>query len=153
MMGRTGNDPEIQRGLAALRENDTLAALPIFEKACRTTDDPVCSSCLGYCIARERGQLKRGAELCRSAIARDPATPLHRLNLARVLLLAGAKPEAIAVLRDGMHTRQSPELAAELERLGTRLPPVFGSLSRGNFLNLVAGILLTRLGLRRGAQR
>lgn len=148
-MGKPDIDQDMRRGLAALRENDTLAALPFFEKASRVTDDPVATSCLGYCIARERGQIKRGAQLCRAAIARDPANPLHRLNLARVLVLSGAKAEAIEVLRGGMHDRHSPELAEELERLGLRKAPVFSFLRRGNLVNRAAGLLLTRLGLRR----
>jgi hypothetical protein len=91
----------------------------------------------------------RHGGLTRAAIARDPAAPLHKLNLARVLVLSGAKAEAIEVLRGGMHDRHSPELAEELERLGLRRPPVFGFLRRGNLVNRAAGLLFTRLGLRR----
>lgn len=141
---------EIRLGLEALHEGRMLAALAHFEKAsCDAADDPVCSSCLGYCVAKERGQRKRGIELCRAALARDPDNPLHALNLARIHLLDGDKPAAIAVLREGMRRAPAPELAMELETLGLRKPPVFPFLKRSNPLNRYLGAALNLLGLRR----
>lgn len=142
---------EIRLGLEALREGRTLAALACFEKASSgAAEDPVRASCLGYCIAKERGQRKRGIELCRAALERDPGNPIHTLNLARIHLLGRDKPAAIAVLREGMRRSPSPELVAELELLGLRRPPILPFLKRSNPLNRYLGTVLSLLGLRRG---
>ena len=48
-------------------------------------------SYLGYCIARERGQVREAVRLCQSALNAEPNNPAHYLNLGRVYLLAKDK--------------------------------------------------------------
>jgi len=142
-------DAQIREGLKELKAGNTLAALAHFEKVQGAGDDPVRSSCLGFCIAKERGQIRKGAGFCRAALAADPDNPLHALNLGRIFLLAGDKPAAVAAFREGMRRVADPALAAELEKLGTRRPLVFPALRRQHPLNRFAGFALAKLGLRK----
>jgi tetratricopeptide (TPR) repeat protein len=136
------------QALAALATDDTLTALPHLERALKHGDRAGWHSYLGYCIARERGQQRKGLEYCLHSLAAEPDNPDHFLNLGRVYLLGGEKDEALRVTREGMAKGGSPQLAELLERLGSRRPPLFPSLSRSNPINKYLGMLLGRLGLR-----
>jgi len=139
---------EFAQGLAALAAEDTLTALVHLERALKLHDHPGWYSCLGYCIARERGQQRKGVELCLRALEAEPEQPGHFFNLGRVYLLGGDKMAALRVLREGMATGGNPELQRLLESLGSRTPPVFPMLARTHPLNRYLGLLLSRLGLR-----
>ncbi len=140
-------EKEFTQALTALAEEDTLMALSHLESALKLRDFPGWYSYLGFCIAKERGQHRKGLELCRDALAAEPDHPDHFLNLSRVHLIIGNKEEALRTLREGMTKGGSPELVHQLERLGTRRTPVFSFLSRTNPLNKYLSILLNRLGL------
>jgi len=139
---------EFALGVAALDADDTLTALAHLERAFKLADQPGWYSYLGYCIARERGQHRKGRELCLNSLAAEPDRPVHYCNLGRVQMLSGDKEDALRVLREGMTKGGSPEIARLLETLGTRNPPVIASLARSNPLNRYLGLLLKRLGLR-----
>jgi Flp pilus assembly protein TadD len=141
-------EKEFANGVAALAVEDTLTALACLERALRLQDNPGWHSYLGYCIAKERGQLRRGLELCQSSLAVEPDHPGHLCNLGRVHLIGGDKMEALRVLREGMAKGGSPELIRLLETLGTRKPSLFPMLHRDNPLNKYLGLILSRLGLR-----
>lgn len=141
-------DREFIQVLAALAVEDSLTALAHIEKALQLRDVPEWYSYLGVCIAKERGQHRKGLELCRDSLAVEPDNPVHFLNMGRIYLAKGDKSEALRVLREGMAKGGSPELAQQLERLGTRKGPVIPVLSRRNPINRYLGILLSRLGLR-----
>ncbi len=127
-----------------------LAALSNFEQAAQLEDSPRHCSYLAYSIARERGQLKRGITLCREAIAQEPDTSDHYLNLGRIQLLAGLKAEAIETFREGMRHQTNQKIVRELQKMEPRKPPVIAFLHRDNPLNKYLGIILARLGLRKG---
>lgn len=133
---------------AALASDDTLTALSHIEKALELHDFPGWYSALGYCCAKERGQHRKGLDLCQKSLTAEPDNPVHFLNLARIHLIVGDKTASLQVLREGMAKGGSPELIDFLERLGKRKPPVIATLPRSNPLNKYLGILLTRLGLR-----
>lgn len=141
-------EKEFSQALTALAAEDTLAALSHFERAVKLRDFPGWYSYLGFCIAKERGQHRKGLELCRESLAAEPDNPDHFLNLGRVQLIMGNREEALRTLREGMHKGSTPELVRQLDSLGTRRAPVFASLSRTNPINKYLGILLSRLGLR-----
>lgn len=129
---------------------DTLEALALLERAHKAgPDDARICSWLGVLLAQERGQTKRGLELCSQALSRDPSCPSHYYHLAKVQLRVGDKASAIDVLRDGMRAHPEDEqLKGALVSLGIRKPPPFKGLARAHPLNKYTGILLTRLGLR-----
>ena len=139
---------EFDRAQQELGRNNVLAALVCIERALSIWDDPLWYSRLGFCIARQRGQLTRAFKLCRSAIEHDPGNPLHYLYLGRVYLIAGNTYEALQSFRQGMILGGSPEIERMLEAIGTRKTSVIPFLSRNNLLNKYLGIILGRLGLR-----
>lgn len=139
---------DFERALKELGEGNVLAALACLEKALKVWDDPAWYSCLGYCIAKERGHVTQAFELCRTSIERDPENPVHYLYLGKVHLVAGNKEEALQVLRQGMTQGGNPEISLLLDTLGTRKPPVLPFLSRDNPLNKYLGIIRSRLGVR-----
>lgn len=136
------------KGLAALDDGECPAALVYFEKASRLERTPAVCSYLAYCIARERGQFKAALALCAEALEKEPDNPVHYLNLGRVHLLRGQKSEAIRIFRQGLGYGAEPRICAELDRLGTRKPPVLPFLRRENPVNKCLGIICRRMGLR-----
>lgn len=139
---------EFDQAQQELDRNNILAALASLERALSIWDDPLWHSRLGFCIAKERGQLTQAFELCRTALEHDPGNPLHFLYLGKVYLVAGNTYEALQALRQGMIHGGSPEIERELDAIGTRKSPVIASLTRGNLLNKYLGIIFGRLGLR-----
>lgn len=139
---------EFDRAQLELDRNNVLAALACLERALGIWDDPLWHSRLGFCIAKQRGQLTLAIELCRNAIENDPANPLHYLFLGKVYLVAGNTLEALQALREGMILGGSPEIERILDAIGTRKSPVISFLSRDNPLNKYLGIIFARFGLR-----
>ena len=140
---------EFEQAQRELDRGNVLAALASLEKALTIWDDPVWHSRLGFCVAKERGQLKQAFEFCRSAIANDPQNPVHYLYLGKVHQIAANQYEALQALRQGMTLGGLPEIESTLAAIGTRKPPVISSLSRDNPLNKYLGIIMSRLGLRK----
>ncbi|TSK08073.1 MAG: tetratricopeptide repeat protein [Geobacter sp.] len=136
------------RALCAFSAGEISSALAQLERVLKLGDNPQLHSYLGFCIAKERGQVKKGAELCLASLEHEPQNPVHYLNLARVHQVAGNKVQAIEVLRQGMGVGGSEEIVTLLGKLGTRRPPPLRFLSRDHFLNKWLGIALGRIGLR-----
>jgi tetratricopeptide (TPR) repeat protein len=141
-------EKDFERARMELGKGNTLAALACLEKALKASDNPGWYSSLGYCVAKERGQFTRGLELCRSAIENEPLNTDHYLFLGKVHLVAGNKKAGLEVLRKGVELGGSPEITKLFDELGTRKPPVVGSLRRCHPINRYLGIILRRLGLR-----
>jgi tetratricopeptide (TPR) repeat protein len=141
-------EKEFERGLKALRDGDTPAALTCFEKATNQARSPHYLSYLGFCVAKERGQVQKGIALCSEALESEPENGLHFLNLGRIYLVAGNKEEAIRVFRKGLGFGQNKEITSILDAIGTRSPLLFPSLSRKNPLNRYLGKVLSWIGFR-----
>jgi tetratricopeptide (TPR) repeat protein len=141
-------EKEFARGLKALQEGDSLAALSCFEKAANLGTSPTYLSYLGYCVAKERGQVQKGIGLCSDAMVSEPENGVHFLNLGRIYLVAGNKVEAIKVFRKGLAFGPNEEITGLLDSIGTRAPLIFPSLSRKNPLNRYLGKLLGWIGFR-----
>jgi len=77
---------EFVRAQQELDQNNVLAALACLERALSIWDDPLWYSRLGFCIAKQRGQVTRAFELCLTAIEHDPENSLHYLYLAKSIL-------------------------------------------------------------------
>jgi len=141
-------EKEFEQAQRDLDRGNVLAALACLERALAIWDDPHWYSRLAYCIAKERGQLTRAFELCRSAIAIEPREPIHYLYLGKVHQLAANQFEALQTFRQGMTLGGLPEIEKNLAAIGARKPPVLSALSRDNPLNKYLGIVMARLGLR-----
>ncbi|MBJ6799118.1 tetratricopeptide repeat protein [Geomonas propionica] len=138
----------LSRALASFSAGEYQAALALLERALKLEDNPLLHSYLGLCIAKERGQVKKGRELCLASLELEPQNPVHYLNLARVHQVARDKPQALEALRKGMGVGGSEEIVALLAILGKRKPPPLRFLSRDHLLNKWLGIAFSRIGLR-----
>ena len=136
------------RGLEALNIGDTLSALAYFEKALKIENSPLICSYFAFCISKERGQYTKAVSLCEEAINREPENTDLYLNLGRIHLLQNKKEEAVKIFRDGLNYGVNQQIIEELNKLGTRKPPVISFLKRSNPINKYLGIILKQLGLR-----
>lgn len=138
----------INEAIQAADRGNTLVALLQLEDAAADSSSPLLNSYLGYCLARERRQFKQGVALCREALQREPGNSAHFLNLGRIYVEAGQKAHAIKAFRQGLKLGRNPRIVRELERLGSRKPPFFSSLSRNHPINYYLGLFLHRVGMR-----
>jgi len=136
------------RAREALAAGEIPSALTLLERALKLNDNRSWYSYLGYCMAKERGQVKKGIELCTLSLELEPEHADHYLYLAKIHLLAGNKPETLRVLREGMARGENQGLITLLDAIGTRKPPVLSFLPRSNPVNRLLGLLLERLRLR-----
>lgn len=136
------------KGLEALADGDTLYALACFEKALKMEDTPSICSYFAFCIAKERGQPSKAISLCEESIKKEPDNSAHYLNLGRIYLLIDKRADAINIFREGLKYELNSQIVDELNRLGTRKPPVIPFLKRDNPLNKYLGVILKFLRLR-----
>ncbi len=134
----------LEAGIAALGEGESQKALALLELAKKSAESTTLDSCLAYCLARERGQVVAGIQLCTRLIQTEPNNLFHYLNLGRILLLAGQPAEAIDTFRQGIQQHPHPQLIRELDLLGVRRPRIIGFLARSNPLNKVLGHLFNK---------
>ncbi len=135
------------RGLTALARARTREALALFETAIeierqRGVARPQARyiSYYGLCLALEKHRLHEGISLCREALQREFYNPDLCCNLGRLLVIAGKRKEAYAVLCKGYRLQPNHRgLIVELNGLGQRRPPVVSFLSRGNPINVILG--------------
>lgn len=111
-------------------------------------DSPEMLSLMGYSIAKDSGQFRKGIEMCLKAIAVNPNNCDHYLHLGRVYLLANKKELAIKTFRKGLKIRKDARLLDELRLLGIRHDPPFASLPRNHVVNKVAGKIMHAMKLR-----
>ena len=138
----------VSKALTALTHGHSYLAMVCLQQAAAYGHSPVIDSHLAYCLALNQQEFAEARRLGELALHAEPNNPLFCLNLGRVCLLAGEKLEAIRIFRQGLAFSRDQMLIDELNRLGTRKPPVFPSLHRDHPLNKWVGILLARLGLR-----
>jgi tetratricopeptide (TPR) repeat protein len=136
------------RGMQALTDGNTLAALSCFEKALGIEEDPLISSFFAFCIAKERGEVQKAVSLCSAAIKKEPENSFHYLNLGKIYLLKKDKNEAINIFRQGLHYENNQQIVDELNKLGRRNLAIIPFLKRSNIINKYLGIILSRLKLR-----
>jgi tetratricopeptide (TPR) repeat protein len=141
-------EQEFIRAELELAAENTVTALASLEKGLKLSNEPRWHSHLGYCIAKERGQTKKGVDLCQSALALEPDKSIHYLHLGKIHLLAGNKEEALRIFRQGISKEGNEKIMQKLIELGMRKPLLFPSLERRHPLNRYLGFIFTRLGLR-----
>ncbi len=135
-------------GSEALKKGDTATALTCYEKLLAVERTPEVCSNLAFCLAREKGAFREAISLCNEAIKKEPKQTHHFLLLGRIYVLADRKKEAIRAFHLGLRHGSSPEIEAELRKLGTRKSPVIPFLKRENPINKYLGKLLYKWGLR-----
>lgn len=136
------------KGVEHLSKGKSLAALSCFEHALKKEDSPHIWSYYAFCIAKERGQIKKAMLLCKEAIQREPGNSAHYLNLGRIYLFTRKKEEAITIFREGLTHEPNEQIVDELNNLVPRKPPVIPFFQRNNPINKYLGIILKILRLR-----
>ncbi|HEY6838951.1 MAG TPA: tetratricopeptide repeat protein [Geobacteraceae bacterium] len=147
-MGQTESASFFDKGVEALQHNHLFLARVCFEQAALGEKTPAVSSYLALCRAKTRGEYDVAMAMVEEALALEPRNAVHYLNLGRIQLMAGNKPQALDTFRRGARFDRSGEIGRELERLGVRKRPVFPFLARSNPLNRYVGLFLARIGLR-----
>ena len=142
-------ETRFQRGLQAQKDGRGLEALALFEAALELerrlgarTPQARYLSYYGLALARDAGQLREGAELCRQAIALEFFNADLCWNYGRVLLLSDRRKEAYAAFVKGLSVQMNhQEILHELGRMGWRKRPLIGFLSRAHPINAALGRL------------
>lgn len=137
-----------RQGVEHLRSGESLKALSFFEKSFALKETASCRSYLGLLRATERGSLREGIAVCEEAVRAEPSNHALYLNLGKLLYMAGRRQEGIEAVRKGLEQGHDEDAVAWLEEIGVRNKPVFSFLPRDSFLNKLAGLILSRLGLR-----
>ena len=107
-------------------------------------------SYLGYGIALLQQRRQEGIKLCQHAVKLEFYQAENYVNLARTLLLAGQRRNAVRAVADGLKIEpDNPQLLALRGEVGVRKRPVLSFLNRSNPLNLLLGRLRHALRRRR----
>ena len=138
----------VSKALTALTHGHSYLAMVCLQQATALGSSPIIDSHLGYCLALNQQDFAEARRLGEKALSAEPNNPLFCLNLGRICLLAGQKEDAICIFRQGLAFSRDEAIIAELNRLGTRKPPLFPAFHRNHPLNKWGGIVLSRLGLR-----
>ena len=137
-------------GINLLGRGEKLRALTFFEKSYSL--DPSNSICLSYLallICLERGNVQKAIAMAKEAITQSPEIPVLHVNLARLYEKAGRNEDALGALRQSLKGGAIPEAKVLLSEINPRMKPLFTFLERSHFLNIWAGKILKKTGLRR----
>jgi len=130
-----------------LESDRPAAALSLLQRAAALDPEPPrIRSRLALAMVRSGSRFDEARAVCEEAVkqAFDDAGPY--LDLARLYLEIGRRPEALRCLRRGRMIDPGNEtIAGLLDRLGERRPPVIASLPRRHVLNRMLGVARARL--------
>ena len=144
----TYNIKQIQEGIEAARQGNTLRGLQLLKDSVGIAHLPEAKAGHGYCLAREKNAFKHGISLCQEARQNNPGSSDIYLALGRIYLLAGLRASAVKTLQQGLKLDKNQEIARLINSIGIRKPPVFSFLQRKNRVNVASGRLLSKIGLR-----
>ena len=142
------NQIRIDRAIEDAKFGDTLPALIELEEMVRVSNQPKVLAWLGYCLAKEKQEFSRALVLCSSAVDSAPDDGDMYLALGKVYRLTGRRYQALTTLRKGLKMGRNELIVQEITSMGLRKEPVFNFLERGNILNVMAGRVMTRMGMR-----
>jgi Flp pilus assembly protein TadD len=137
---------EFKQGLALLRDNYAVKALPHMKRAVELEkNNPYYMSYLGVVIARSEQRWADAEKLCDSAVRMKRNQAQLYLNLAEVYATAGRRDDAVEALQAGLKfARRDVRLNIALNRLIRRRAPVFTFLGRKHPFNKSMGKLRHR---------
>lgn len=139
---------KIEVALGEARIGSSLIALIELEELIRQSNHPQVMGWLGYCLAKEKQDFSRALVLCTSAVDSAPDNSDLYLALGRVYHLAGRRYQALTTLRKGLKMGRNDLIVKEMHDMGVRKDPVFRFLDRENMVNIVAGRVTARFGMR-----
>ncbi len=137
---------EFKQGLALLRDNYAVKALPHMKRAMELEkNNPYYMSYFGVVLARSEQRWAEAEKLCDNAVRMKRNQAQLYLNLAEVYAAAGRREEAVEALQSGLRfARRDVRLNIALNRLTPRREPVFAFLTRRHPLNRSIGKLRHR---------
>jgi Flp pilus assembly protein TadD len=137
---------EFKQGLALLRDNYAVKALPHMKRAVELEkNNPYYMSYLGVVLARSENRWAEAERLCDGAVRIKRNQAQLYLNLAEVYATAGRRDDAVEALQAGLKfARRDVRLNIALNRLARRRSPVFSFLTRRHPLNKSIGKLRHR---------
>ena len=130
-----------EQGRLALRSNDFRSALVSLREAqVLAPDHAQIRSSLGLAVALGERNFESARTLCESAAKQEFFNPELYLNLARVYLSVGRRPEALRYLRRGqMIDPGHVEIREAIADLGMRRLPILPFLPRRHVVNRMLG--------------
>ena len=102
-------------------------------------------SYLAVNMAREGEECDGSLAIMRQVQDAEPTRPVHYLNLGRIYVAYGNKPQAIRAFRNGLLFGFDRRLHHELDKLGWRRLPVFQSLPRHHVMNVLFGLVRSKI--------
>lgn len=130
-----------ERGQALLQSGDAAAAIePLREAQAAAPDNAQIRSTLGLAMALGDRDFEAARMLCESAAKQEFFNPELYLNLARVYLSVGRRPEALRYLRRGQMIDPGHLAIREaIRELGLRRIPIVPFLPRRHVVNRMLG--------------
>lgn len=131
----------LEHGRGRLEASEPAAALPALRRAHELAPDHAqIRSWLGLAIALAERDFEQARTLCESAARQEFFNPDLYLNLARVYLSVGRRPEALRYLRRGQMIDPGHAAIREaIVELGLRRVPVLPFLPRRHLVNRMLG--------------
>jgi len=129
------------RGQQLLESNDARAAVEALREAgALAPDHAQIRSALGLAVALEGRDFETARSLCESAAKQEFFNPDLYLNLAKVYLSVGRRPEALRYLRRGqMIDPGHCAIREAITELGRRRLPILPFLPRRHIVNRMLG--------------
>lgn len=143
--GRSELAPEAleayERGRRALEANDAqVAVVALRAAAAAAPDHAQIRSSLGVAVALADRDFEQARSLCESAAKQEFFNPELYLNLARVYLSVGRRPEALRYLRRGQMIDPGHRAIQDaITELGLRRLPILPFLPRRHVVNRMLG--------------
>ncbi|MBK7947245.1 MAG: tetratricopeptide repeat protein [Deltaproteobacteria bacterium] len=130
-----------ERGRQLLATNDAAAAVVALREAHgQAPDHAQIRSALGLAVALAERDFEQARSLCESAAKQEFFNPELYLNLARVYLSVGRRPEALRYLRRGQMIDPGHSAIREaIVELGMRRLPIVPFLPRRHLVNRMLG--------------
>jgi len=130
-----------ERGRGALSANDAPGAVAALDEAhALAPEHAQIRSTLGVALALSGRDFERARTLCESAAKQEFFNPELYLNLARVYLAVGRRPEALRYLRRGQMIDPGHAAIREaIADLGMRRLPIVPFLPRRHLVNRMLG--------------
>ena len=139
---------QILEGIEEARCGNTAIGLRLLKDAARLDHLPEAKAWLGYCLARETKDFRRGIALCNEVRQINPENPEIYLAMGRIYLQAGHRPSAVKALHAGLALGKNPEILSLLQSIGMRKLPIFPFMGRKRMVNIATGRLLSKIGIR-----
>lgn len=131
----------VERGQALLQAGDAAAAIePLREAQAAAPENAQIRSTLGLAMALGSRDFEAARMLCESAAKQEFFNPELYLNLARVYISFGRRPEALRYLRRGQMIDPGHMAIREaIRELGLRRVPIVPFLPRRHVVNRMLG--------------